>query len=277
MAVDVSKQAVLDVVIATCGTDGLQRVAAHVHPRVSGVNYLITCQSAPGEIPPEISGREDFTIEFIDGRGLAANRNAGISKAQAPFVLIADDDVDYSEAGLEILVQGLMKTGDWDIMSLRVDGVGSGYPADGEILRNKFAGRHHPASVEILLNCNRVKDMGLQFEECMGLGAPLLQCGEEDVYIADALMRGARIVHRGITIGDHMGLSSYLRSNGDGFWRGRGAVLYVESPRTWLLRALRLSVVNFKRRPDALWKLLEGVREIKKHRKKRIKNKIRSK
>ena len=230
----------LQVLIFTHGRDGLERVKRQCLPAVDGVRYLVVCQAEKTEWP---HGRDDLEIIFNDTIGLSNNRNRALKAATAPYMLIADDDVDYSAGGLAELVKRLNDSNVTDIITVRVTGSGSGhYPTDNQKLGLTLK-RHYPPSFEIALRTAAIRGAGLWFSPIMGIGAPVLTSGEENMFVDTALRRGLTASHHNVTIGHHNGASAQDRVPTAGELMSRGAVLRLCYRHTYLLRAIRLALM----------------------------------
>ena len=96
----------LEVQICTYGLDGLQRAAQMTLPAVDGVRYRICMQNPDGAVIelPEALRRPDVDFFQHPTRGLSLNRNAALDRAEADIILIADDDLHYSDAGLRAVI-----------------------------------------------------------------------------------------------------------------------------------------------------------------------------
>ncbi|MDE7427241.1 MAG: glycosyltransferase [Muribaculaceae bacterium] len=216
----------LDVLIAGYGSAGLRRVSASVLPEVPGVRYVVCLQNCDDAVP-EILQREDVEIYRYEDSGLSLNRNHAIEKAAAPLALIADDDVDYSAAGLRELINFYASHPRAELVAVRCGGLGNRrYPEAGRVLQPRVRG-YYPASVEISFRTEAVRGAGLRFDERFGLGAPEFTSGEDDVFVYKALrVCGLNGVYSGIETGTHRGQSTEQRRPDDkGVLRSRGAVL----------------------------------------------------
>lgn len=114
----------LEVMICTYGVAGIRRVAAHSHPRVEGVRYLVGWQMPKGEVDaevPEALLRDDFIILRHASSGLSKNRNYILARATAPLLLVSDDDVDYTTEGLCGIIESFARYPHCDLLTFRYE------------------------------------------------------------------------------------------------------------------------------------------------------------
>lgn len=233
----------IDVLVCTHG-DRLCNIDPAQLPQTAGVRYVITSQSAEKSCA-FASQRPDIEVHFNNTRGLSANRNAAFANARAPYVLIADDDVQYSAAGLATLAQYIerqnLENGPADIILNRVAGVTHRrYPATGHL---SAKANHYAASVEIALRLQFVRENSLLFDTRFGLGATVFGSGEEDVFLYQAMRKTTRTFFSGITIGRHPQTTTGQDFPTPATLMARGAVLRLRHPRTAPARIARLAFI----------------------------------
>ena len=238
--------------ICTYGREGLARVAASSHPRVEGVEYLVSMQEDPdGEecrVPKELD-REDFRIFSHISKGLSINRNVAISKATAPLLLISDDDVDYTEEGLLAVIDAFNKYAEADLITFRYDTMNKKkkYPAKvyDISVREK---EHFISSIEIAFRRESVQGK-IWFNENFGIGA-IFPSGEEDIFIRDCLDAGRKGIFLPVTIARHDGMTTSGRNLMlPSRPQTKGAVFLRLYPRQWPLRMIAHAI-----REIPLWK-----------------------
>lgn len=225
--------------ICTYGQEGLQRVAAASHPKVEGVEYLVSIQEDPNtdeyRVPKELD-REDFRLYVTLTKGLAVNRNVALSKASAPLLLISDDDADYSEEGLRNVIHSFSEHPDADIIAFRYDSAThiKCYPTGSFNLSCPPKG-YFVSSIEIAFRRKSVQGK-LWFNENFGIGA-IFPSGEEDVFLRDCLELGLNGIFIPLTITRHDGTTTsernlMLASRP----QTKGAVFLRLHPREWPMR-----------------------------------------
>lgn len=199
------RQPILQVLICTYGHQGLQRVAASSHPKVDGVEYLVSIQEEPDKeespIPKELK-RNDFRLFVNLSKGLSINRNVALSLASSPLLLISDDDVDYTEEGLRAVIDAFHRHKDMDIIAFRYTSASheKNYPSSPCYL-DKPAKGYFVTSFEIAFRRESVQGK-IWFNENFGIGA-MFPSGEEELFIRDCLDTGLKGIFLPITIGRH--------------------------------------------------------------------------
>lgn len=238
----------------------LDKAAAMPLPRVEGVGYLISCQSAPQSVPQALQ-RPDVEVHFNPTKGLSNNRNAALEWATAPFVLIADDDLTYYAEGLREAMDAFESHPSTDLFFFRFDGSGHKAYPDVEADLSKDGYGYNPASIEIGLRM----PTPLRFRPDFGLGAPQFACGEEAMLLLDARDMELGIRFFPITLCSHPDLSTGHRSQTEaGVLRAEGAVIRRRFPATALARLLLKALRTPGNPLRHLSHLLQGYRAWKK-------------
>lgn len=253
----------LQVLVCTFG-ERLKGIEQPQLPVVEGVEYLICCQN-PHRIPLDraaeaLQQRKDIKVLFTDSSGLSNNRNTAFGAATAPFVLIADDDIEFEADGLKTLIEAFEQNPDCDIIT-----VASNHMAPGRLPGCRFDLSHPPRgyyaiSCEIALRREALDRYGLRMSPLAGIGAPYLAAGEEIIFLARALQRGAGGIHLPIEVFRHprQSTGTLLEGSAAGL-RAKGAALRVSRGFAGALLRLPLEALRsgsgfFK----PLWWLLQG-------------------
>ena len=86
----------------------------------------------------------------------------------------------------------------------------------------------------------RVYQAGIRFDTLFGLGAEKLSCGEEDIFLADMMAKGLRVVIAPVEIGYTRPCNTGMLTSDTKVLRSRGAVYgYTRSLPGAFLRTLR--------------------------------------
>lgn len=216
----------------------LDKAAAMALPQVEGLGYLISCQSEPMPIPLSLQ-RPDIEVHFNPTKGLSNNRNVALELATAPFVLIADDDLNYYAEGLRAAIKAYETNPSVDVFLFRYDSPSKKiYPPVETDLHNNY--RHYnPTSVEIGLRM----PTSLRFNPAFGIGAPVFACGEEAMLLAEARDKGLTLRFFPIALCSHPSIPTGLVLPTPGVLMAEGAVIRRLYPLTGLprliLKALR--------------------------------------
>lgn len=231
----------LQVLICTYGREGLERAAAASHPRMEGVEYLVSWQLRSDETGlsiPKALERPDFKVFSSLTKGLAINRNIALSRATAPILLISDDDVDYTEEGLQRIIDAFRLHKDMDIVTFRYDSASHAkhYPSHPCDLTSPEKG-YFVTSFEIALRRKAVQGR-FWFNENFGIGA-VFPSGEEDIFMHDCLAGGLKGIFLPITVARHDGTTTSERNLMlPSRPQTKGAVFLHLHPRQWPLRMI---------------------------------------
>ncbi len=239
MADDEKKSNVqLQVLICTYGKDGINRVAAGKHPKVEGVEYVVSWQIDGSIEIPKTLLREDFRVFTSPTKGLSINRNIALSKADAPILLISDDDVDYTPERLLSIIEKFEEYKDQDIITFRYESSNyvKKYPTSKCDLSNPTKG-YYVTSFEIAFRKDAVKGK-IWFNENFGIGATF-PSGEEDIFIKDCLDAGLKGIFIPMTIVTHESSTTSQRNLALASRpQTKGAVFLRLQPYSWPLRML---------------------------------------
>ena len=250
-----SPPTVLQVLICTYGQKGLKRVADSSHPKVDGVEYLVSIQQDADTEDltiPKALDREDFTLIVHLTKGLSVNRNVAISRATAPLLLFSDDDIDYTEDGLHRVISAFNEHPDADILTFRFDTdvPYKTYPDTPVSLADPPKG-YFISSIEMAVRRKSVQGK-IWFNENFGIGA-MFAFGEEEVFLRDALDAGLSGMYIPSMICRHSGITTAGRNlNLPSRPQTKGALWLRLHPSDWPLRMMTHSL-----REIPLW--LKGV------------------
>lgn len=228
----------LQVLICTYGKEGIERVANGLHPQTKGVEYLVSWQASEGAEVPDTLKRKDFVIYRTDTKGLSKNRNHALSKATATFLLISDDDVDYTQERLKAVIESFEQNPNMDILTFKYDSISASksYPANRFSLKNPTKG-YFVTSFEIALRRKNIIGK-IWFNENFGIGATF-PSGEEDVFIKDCLESGLTGMFLPITITRHDGTTTSERNlKLSSRPQTKGAVFLHLHPKDWFPRMI---------------------------------------
>lgn len=226
----------LEVLISTCGS--LERASKMILPKIDGIRYIISCQSAPCPIHSSLN-RDDISIFFTPTTGLSNNRNNALLHSSAPYVLIADDDLIYYSDGLKKIIQTLEENPDVDIALFMFDGEKKKkYPERVWNLSNPYK-NYNVSSIEIACRLSKLRKMEMQFNQHFGLGAPKLKSGEDSLFILNAKKKGLKLVFFPITICKHPDETTAIKRQTDsGVLMAEGAIIQLAYPYTSIPRVV---------------------------------------
>ena len=234
----------LQVLICTLGQEGIERVAACAHPRVEGVEYLVSCQltDEPFNIPEALK-RPDFRIITNTTRGLSRNRNIAFAAATAPTALIADDDIKYTPESLKKLMTAFEVHPEADVLlcrALRGDGLPFKPHPDKVVTLSEQPKGYYVISFEIAFRPASVRKAGILFNENFGIGAPL-PMGEESVWLTDIVNADLKVLMLPLDICIHPSLTTSERKGKDPAHIGaKAAAVMHMHPVSWPLRMIAI-------------------------------------
>ena len=129
-----------------------------------------------------------------NGKGLARSRNIALEHATADLLVITDDDNRYDTAAIELIRNAFEKhpmAGLIQFQALSMEGKPlRNYPAFPYAYETRPRGTYF-CSVELVM---RRKANLPRFDERFGLGAEL-GCGEEEVFVHEAVKRGVKMIY----------------------------------------------------------------------------------
>ena len=182
----------LDILICSLNK-GIVRVEDVLLPENENIHYVISYQYTDERylelIPKFLKERKDVSLYKYFGQGLSANRNLAMEKATADLVMFADDDTHISPRILDIATETFEVRPDLDVAffcaSTYTGKPLKEYPQE-EFDITKMPESYSISAIEMI--CRRVKIQGnVRFDERFGLGTKFLTCGEEEIWLEDAL------------------------------------------------------------------------------------------
>ena len=182
--------------ISTLG-ERIAQAAKVLLPPMEGVSYVVVWQRngiGSDALPAELKEREDVSIVEDNGKGLARSRNIALENATADLLVITDDDNRYDTAAIELIRNAFEKhptAGLIQFQALTMEGKPlRNYPAFPYAYETRPRGTYF-CSVELVM---RRKANLPRFDERFGLGAEL-GCGEEEVFVHEAVRRGVKMIY----------------------------------------------------------------------------------
>ena len=182
--------------ISTLG-ERIAQAAKVLLPPMEGVSYVVVWQRngiGSDALPAELKEMEDVSIVEDNGKGLARSRNIALENATADLLVITDDDNRYDTAAIELIRNAFEKhptAGLIQFQALSMEGKPlRNYPAFPYTYETRPRGTYF-CSVELVM---RRKANLPRFDERFGLGAEL-GCGEEEVFVHEAVKRGVKMIY----------------------------------------------------------------------------------
>lgn len=255
----------LDVAVATHGKDGIRRVEKMLLPPQDGVRYVVSWQDhEDAPVPLSMLGRNDVEVWRLDVGGVSNNRNNATDHCLADIVVASDDDLVYEKNAFKKIVNAFENDPGLDLATFRVKFYkDKPYPADGTTLTVPFPKNYWVSCVEIAFRRERMGD--IRFNPLLGPGAPELICGEDEMFVIDAVRGGKNCRHVAELICSHPHPSTGARVS-EGILKSSGYLIHNVYPSSCILRIL-LKAYRLKRQKKcgllfAIRNMLAGSRVV---------------
>jgi glycosyltransferase involved in cell wall biosynthesis len=187
------------------------RVKAIVFPERRADREVLVQVQNPQEISYVVSEKSAKIIE-MRSVGVAKSRNAAIERASGKYLLFADDDITFSEAGITEALEYFEANPDCAIALTQAKD-------DSGALRKEYFKEVKPlrltnsaraATYELMIRVDAFREKGIKFDENFGAGAENY-LGDEYIFISDALRAGLKGVHLPVVLATHPTESSGSR------------------------------------------------------------------
>lgn len=137
-----------------------------------------------------------FTAKMISTktRGVGINRNFGLQYADGDILLIADDDMVYTDNYSEIVKKAFEKLPDADAVIFNIETIGAdmGRRMNSKISRVRIHNCLNYGAARIAVRRNSLVRERLNFSTCFG-GGTMYSAGEDSLFICDMLRKGFKI------------------------------------------------------------------------------------
>jgi len=145
----------------------------------------------------------------LETTGVAKSRNAAIENAGGEYLVFADDDIVFSERGLQEAITCLDQNQDVSLVLCRASDtegkLRKNYPQEIEVLGLFNSAK--AATYEMIVRVADVKRLGVRFDERFGAGVENY-LGDEYIFIVDLIRAGGRARFLPVTIASHPEVSS---------------------------------------------------------------------
>lgn len=236
----------IQVLIAAYGPNALEHISNLRHPEYPEVEYIVGWQKYDrNRIPDTISTRSDFKILFEESIGLCNNRNELLEYADADYILISDDDLEYSTTHFVSLFKACEINPDCHFLCFKYhsEDFPKTYPSHIFDLNRPPKG-YFVTSMELCFNMKKIRndfkdERVVWFNPAFGINGSSFICGEEDILVHDILKKGmtGRFIPVEICINSNSTTSDRIAAS-QSFIETKGAVIRITKPRTWFLRMI---------------------------------------
>ena len=182
----------LDILICSLNK-GIVRVQDVLLPPQENVRYIVSYQYTDERyldlIPSAIEERSDVAVYKYKGQGLSANRNLALEKSTADIVMFADDDAHILPETPDKVTRRFEEAPSLDVAffcaSTYTGKPLKNYPEeDFDVIA--IPKDYSISALEMAFRREKIQGR-IRFDERFGLGTKFLTCGEEEIWLEDAL------------------------------------------------------------------------------------------
>ena len=254
----------LDILICTLneGIAGVSQI--FLAPRAD-VRYIISMQYTDDcylkYIPEDINKRNDVKLLLLKGKGLSRNRNNALQAATSDLALIADDDVRYTDQYIDTIFKVFDKDNKVDIAQFKIksdnENMNDRYPPCSCTYPNVRRGLY-ASSIELVLRVSTVRGK-VWFDERFGLGSPYFNCGEESIFVHDAVQKGLTVTYFPYHIVEHInGGTGRGVFTDERVMMANGAVQYHIHGWSSYLRMTKFALIGALKRQCSFIRIIQG-------------------
>lgn len=178
---------------------GIVKVEDILLPHREGVRYIVSFQYTDERylemIPAKLTERADVRLLKYKGQGLSANRNQALLHAKADIVMYADDDTRLLPGTFDTMLSTFETHPEIDIALFTATSYTGRLLKDYPTTERRITSvpeDYHVSAIEIGFRREKLQGQ-VRFDERFGLGTKFLTCGEEDIWLFDALHHALRI------------------------------------------------------------------------------------
>ena len=180
--------------ILICSIDkGIVRTGDLLLPQRPDVRYIISYQYTDERyldlIPTVVEERDDVSLYKWRGRGLSANRNLAVEKATGDILMFADDDTHIIPESLDKIIRIFERDPQLDVAFFSASTYTGKplkqYPEKEGVIQS-IPESYSISTIEMVTRRASVQGK-IRFDERFGLGTKFLTCGEEEIWLEDAL------------------------------------------------------------------------------------------
>lgn len=177
--------------------------------RVKGIKFLPNYQKIlvvqnPNQISFEMPKAPSLFTVMLNNKGVAKSRNQALKHCKTEYLLFADDDITFNEAGIVEAISYLDQNPNCDILLMQAvspDGkLRKSYPTKAHKL-TKFNSAK-AATYEMMVRVPASHKKNIWFDENFGAGVENY-IGDEYIFITDLLKSGSKGQFLPITIATH--------------------------------------------------------------------------
>lgn len=244
----------LDVIIATYGPEGIDRVSRMTLPETENVKYVVSWQNHQNVPVPENLKREDVKIHRLDGKGLSRNRNNAIENSDADIIYIADDDIILMPEALNKIMQIFEQYPDTDIATFMMKETGrKTYPGEITDLSFYLPKNYNIGACQIAFK--RKYYPGIRFNTDFGINSGKFEVGEDEIFHLQFRKKGLKCRFFPEVIASHPhDATGRKKIKNPKVVEGFGALITKSYPRSFCLRVPLKAWRLYKEKRYGFWK-----------------------
>lgn len=226
----------IDYAVVTYGREGLERVARMLPEEAPGVRYVVSWQNPQQmSLPPRLE-RPDVLIAPTESKGISNNRNNALRHCNADITVFADDDLILYPEAPGLIREAYARHPGAEVITFRSDhGDPARFPAEETSLGSRLPKGYSVASFEITMSREAARRLRCCPE--MGVGAPAIHGGEDELILWTAIRSGMEVLYVPATICAHPHPSTGTKGRvTPGNLRAGGCVVALMYPLTSPLR-----------------------------------------
>lgn len=226
----------MDIDVLICSFNkGIVRIADMLPPPVEGLRYVISFQYTHKQylslVPSVLRMRSDVCIHSFQGQGLSNNRNRALEYAKSDLILYLDDDSQLLPEAISTIRQCFTEHPEIDIACFQATTYThkplKAYPSTAFRI-TALPTAYSISTIEMVFRRTKVQT-ALRYDERFGLDTKFLTCGEEEIWLIDALRKGLHLHYFPRPIIETSTLLTHSMIYVDaGVQRSKGASLYYQ-------------------------------------------------
>jgi hypothetical protein len=193
---------------------------------------------------------DDFVFRTFNERGLSKSRNKALVLGRGSICQICDDDIQLPVDSSNIIKGSFSKYPDADVITFAIQ-TPNGRPYKSyrkESFQHGIYSILKVSSIEICFRLESIRQADIKFDERFGLGSEF-NSGEENIFLADCLRKGLKVIYcpENIVIHDEISSGKTFDEN---YFYGKGALfkrIYGPAFSMFLLLAFITKTFLFKK------------------------------
>ena len=173
------------------------------------------------------------TVKFISNNesGIAKSRNKALENSSADICILADDDMQFSNNYEETVIDVFNKHNADIIIFNLIDNENDLIRENETVKKINIFNYMNYGAARIAFKSNVIKDNGLSFKEAFN-NNPLPACGEDTLFLRDALKKGLKILAVPETLAklQHTRESTWFKGYTKEYFFDKGVILGIAHP-----------------------------------------------